>query len=62
MYPPTVRNLEFLARHTTADAALAAAATIGTPPRIQPRLRLGDGGRIVGVVMPGEPGFDELAD
>jgi 8-oxo-dGTP pyrophosphatase MutT (NUDIX family) len=62
MYPPTVRNLEFLAGHATADAALAAAAGIGTPPRIQPRLRFGDGGRIIGVVMPGEPGFDELAD
>jgi 8-oxo-dGTP pyrophosphatase MutT (NUDIX family) len=62
MYPPTVRNLEFLADHTTADAALAVAAELGTPPRIQPRLRFGNGGRIVGVVMPDEPGFDELAD
>jgi 8-oxo-dGTP pyrophosphatase MutT (NUDIX family) len=62
MYPPTVRNLEFLLGHTTADAALAAAAVIGVPPRIQPRLRFGDGGRVVGVVMPGEPGFDQLTD
>jgi 8-oxo-dGTP pyrophosphatase MutT (NUDIX family) len=60
MYPPTVSNLEFLLDHAGADDALDAAARIGIPPRIQPRLRFGEDGRIVGVVMPWDPGFDEL--
>jgi 8-oxo-dGTP pyrophosphatase MutT (NUDIX family) len=59
MIPPTIKNLEFLVPHATAGAALAAAAAIAHPPAIQPRLRLHDG-QVVGVVLPGEPGFDEL--
>jgi 8-oxo-dGTP pyrophosphatase MutT (NUDIX family) len=62
MYPPTMKNLEFLLPHPTADAALAAAGAVGIPPRIQPRLRFADDGRIVGVVLPDEPGFEALAD
>ncbi len=62
MYPPTIKNLEFLLPHATADAALAAAATIGVPPRIQPKLRFDDGGRIVGVVLPGEAGFETMPE
>jgi 8-oxo-dGTP pyrophosphatase MutT (NUDIX family) len=62
MYPPTIKNLEFLVPHDTADAALTAAEEIGVPPRIQPKLRVDDGGRIVAVVMPGEPGFDAIPE
>jgi 8-oxo-dGTP pyrophosphatase MutT (NUDIX family) len=60
MYPPTVSNLDFLLDRSGANDALAAAARIGIPPRIQPRLRFGEDGRIIGVVMPWDPGFDEL--
>lgn len=60
MIPPTMKNLEFLLPHASADEALAAAAEVGPPPVIQPRLRFDDQGRVSGVVLPGEPGFDEL--
>lgn len=61
LIPPTIKNLEFLAAFATADEALAGAAEIEHPPAIQPRLRIVDG-QIAGVVLPGEPGFDELGD
>jgi 8-oxo-dGTP pyrophosphatase MutT (NUDIX family) len=56
---PTIKNLELLVPHATTDDVMAAAAAIVRPPTIEPRLRM-DQGRIVGVVLPGEPGFDEL--
>ena len=59
LMPPTVANLEFLLRHDTAAAALQHAATLPPPPCILPKARIVDG-RFVGVVMPGEPGYDEL--
>jgi 8-oxo-dGTP pyrophosphatase MutT (NUDIX family) len=61
MIPPTMKNLEFLTQHTTADQALAAAALLPPPVAIQPRLRLGPDGKVAGVVLPGEPGFEALA-
>jgi len=58
MIPPTIRNLEFLVPFAHADEAMAAAQTVRHPPAIQPRLVLADG-KVVGVVLPGEPGFEE---
>lgn len=57
MFPPTVANLEFLARHATADDALDAASHIGTPPVIQPKLRIDRTGRVVQIVLPDHPDF-----
>ena len=57
MFPPTVTSLEFLLPHATADAAMAAAAAVGVPPVVLPRVVLRDG-RVVGVLRPGEPGYD----
>ena len=62
MIPPTLRNLEFLAPHRTADEALVAAKKVGVPPAILPRLRVDAEGKVTGVVMPDEPGYDELSD
>jgi hypothetical protein len=62
MIPPTLRNLEFLAPHRTADEALDAAKKVGVPPAILPRLRVDAEGKVTGVVMPDEPGYDELSD
>ena len=62
MIPPTIRNLEFLVPHNTADEALAAAMKVGIPPAIIPRLRVNDEGKVTAVVMPDEPGYDELPD
>jgi 8-oxo-dGTP pyrophosphatase MutT (NUDIX family) len=60
LFPPTVRNLEFLAEHTSAAAALAAGAAIESPPAIMPRLRLGDDGRFLGVVLPDEADYASI--
>jgi 8-oxo-dGTP pyrophosphatase MutT (NUDIX family) len=59
LMPPTVANLEFLSEHATADEAMAYAATLPPPPCILPKALVRDG-RFVGVVMPGEPGYDDL--
>jgi 8-oxo-dGTP pyrophosphatase MutT (NUDIX family) len=64
MLPPTMSCLRFLADHSSADAAVAAAAAIGTPPRILPKIvRSAAGGAAAGqpieILLPGEPGYDE---
>jgi 8-oxo-dGTP pyrophosphatase MutT (NUDIX family) len=59
MLPPTVANLEFLAAHDTVESAMTAARAIGTPPCILPRLKFVNG-RMAGIVLPGQPGYDEL--
>ena len=61
MLPPTIACLRFLESHATADAALAAAATIGVPPRILPKVRFAEPGGRIEVVLPGEPGYDEMS-
>ena len=60
MIPPTIRNLEFLVPHRTADLALEAAMQVGIPPAILPRLRIDDEGKVIAVVMPDEPGYEAL--
>jgi 8-oxo-dGTP pyrophosphatase MutT (NUDIX family) len=60
MMPPTVKNLQFLAEHASVDAVMAAARVLPEPPCILPRIRFVDGA-IAGVVLPGEPGYDDLA-
>lgn len=60
LYPPTIRNLEFLAQHASAEMALAAGAAIGSPPEILPRLRFGDDGRLVGVVLPDDADYASI--
>ena len=62
MIPPTIRNLEFLVPHSTADRALEAATKVGIPPAIIPRLRVDADGKVTAVVMPDDPGYDELPD
>jgi len=57
MFPPTVANLEFLQPHASADAALEAATRIGTPPAIQPKLKIDASGRVVELVLPDHPDF-----
>jgi len=60
MIPPTIRNLEFLLPHATADEALRAAAEVGTPPAILPKLRVDDEGRVIGIAMPDDADYAEL--
>ncbi len=61
MFPPTVRNLEFLLPHDSADAALEAAAHVGPPPTILPKLRVDADGQVTGVAMPDDADYDALA-
>jgi hypothetical protein len=53
--------LKFLQPHHTADDALVAATKVGIPPAILPRIRVDGEGKILGVVLPGELGYDEPA-
>ena len=59
MIPPTIANLEMIAGHGTVAEACAAAAAMPRPTAIEPRLRIDGDGRVVGVILPGEPGFDD---
>ncbi|MGH9133583.1 MAG: NUDIX hydrolase [Ilumatobacteraceae bacterium] len=60
LYPPTIRNLEFLDQHASSAAALTAGAAIGSPPAIMPRIRFGDDGRLLGVVLPDDADYESI--
>ena len=60
MMPPTIANLRFVAPCATAGDALAVADAVGTPPRIQPRLRRDGAGKVVGVSLPGDEDYETL--
>lgn len=57
MFPPTAASLQFLAAHHTAEDAIEAAAGVGVPPRVLPKLILDDAGRVAGIVRPDDPGY-----
>lgn len=57
MIPPTISNLEFLLRHDTVGSVLEAAQRVGVPPSITPRLRIDAVGRVIGVILPGDPDY-----
>jgi hypothetical protein len=57
MIPPTIKNLEFLAPHPTADAALEAAGRLEAPRPILPKLRVDGDGRVLGVILPDDPDY-----
>ena len=59
MFPPTVASLRALDEHATVAEAMAAAAAIGIPPRLEPRLVVTPEGKFAGIVLPGEDGFDD---
>ena len=61
MMPPTVANLEFLAGFGSVDEAMVAARQLPPPPCILPKIVFVDG-KIAGIKLPGEPGYDEIAD
>lgn len=62
MMPPTAANLAFLAPHGTVDEALAAAAAVEQPPRIQPKLRRDGDGTVVGIAMPDDDDYADLPE
>lgn len=63
MFPPTAGNLEFLADHSSADAALAAAvAHNDPPPPAPPKVRANADGRVVVTLWPGDDGYEGSPD
>lgn len=60
LMPPTAANIEFLLPHRSADEVLEAAAKVGVPTTILPKLKVDSDGRVTGILMPGQPGYDEL--
>jgi 8-oxo-dGTP pyrophosphatase MutT (NUDIX family) len=56
---PTVRSLIAIERFATADQLMAAAAAIAEVPAILPRIVEDEGGG-VRIVLPGDPGYDDL--
>lgn len=57
LMPPTKANIEFLLPFKTADEVLAAAAQVGMPQTILPKLKIDSDGRVVGIAMPGDPEY-----
>jgi 8-oxo-dGTP pyrophosphatase MutT (NUDIX family) len=60
MLPPTISCLQFLVPHQSAESALTAAARIGVPQRILPKIRFAEPGGRIEVVLPGETGYDQM--
>jgi hypothetical protein len=60
MMPPTIFNLRFLEPFDTAADALVAGAAIEDPPCVLPKLRVSDGGRVIGIALPTDADYDEL--
>lgn len=60
MMPPTIANLRLVAPCASADEALQVADAVGAPPRIQPKLRRDDSGRVIGVSVPGDADYETL--
>jgi 8-oxo-dGTP pyrophosphatase MutT (NUDIX family) len=58
---PTQKTLEMFVGFGSAAAVVAHVRTLGEVPPIEPRMRIGDDGSLE-VVLPGEPGFDELPE
>lgn len=61
MMPPTVANLEFLARFGSVDEAMAAARAMPAPPCILPKIVFVDG-KVAGIRLPGDAGYDDIQD
>ena len=62
MLPPTIANLEFLATYSSVDEVIEAARKIGTPPKLLPKVKWRDDGRIEALLMPGDVGYNDLPD
>jgi 8-oxo-dGTP pyrophosphatase MutT (NUDIX family) len=62
LMPPTRANLRFIADCSTVAEALARADAAGPPPRIEPRIRRGPDGRMIGIILPDDPDYDDCND
>lgn len=62
MLPPTTVNLQFLADHSSVDSVLRSAGSMGEPSRVLPKVRWKPDGRMDALLMPGDPGYDDIPD
>ena len=60
LMPPTKVNIEFLLPFSTADEVMEAASQVSRPQAILPKLKTDADGRVVGIAMPGDPGYAAL--
>ena len=60
LMPPTKANIEFLLGHENADSVLAAAAKVGMPRTVLPKLKIDGDGRVIGIAMPDDPDYAAL--
>jgi 8-oxo-dGTP pyrophosphatase MutT (NUDIX family) len=58
MMPPTIASLHMLAEHGSVADVVASVEAAGVPSRIEPRVVLDDTGRLVGITIPGDDGFE----
>jgi hypothetical protein len=58
MMPPTIASLRMLAEHGSVADVVASVEAAGVPSRIEPRVVLDDTGRLVGITIPGDDGFE----
>jgi 8-oxo-dGTP pyrophosphatase MutT (NUDIX family) len=61
LMPPTSANLRFIVDCASVNEALALADAAGPPPRIEPRIRRRADGKMIGIALPGDSDFDQLA-
>jgi 8-oxo-dGTP pyrophosphatase MutT (NUDIX family) len=61
MFPPTIVSLEFLRPFATAGEAVDAAAAVGVPDVVLPRIVVDDDGRVIGIKRPADAGYDDIA-
>lgn len=62
MLPPTTVNLQFLADHDSVASVLRSAASVGQPTKVLPKVRFKDDGTMDALLMPGDPGYDDIPD
>ena len=60
LMPPTKVNIEFLLPHKTTDEVMAAAAKLGRPQTILPKIKIDSDGRVTGIAMPWDSDYDAL--
>jgi 8-oxo-dGTP pyrophosphatase MutT (NUDIX family) len=60
LMPPTIKNLEFVAAHRNAAAAMESAAKLGRPAPILPKLRWGANGKVTGISLPEDDDYADL--
>ncbi len=58
MIPPTISNLEFLAPHRSTSEVIMAATQIGVPTTMLPKLLTNSDGKVIGILLPGQPGYE----